>query len=523
MSLRIYLALFVAALLLPLGIAQFQPTPGYLDADYYYAGGLQLFSGKGFNEPYIWNYLDGVKTLPHPSHSYWMPLASVVSVLGMWLTGSADFASARIFFILAAGLVSPLVAYFSYLFTQNKGLSIASGLLAIFSVYNAPFVGVTDNFSLFMLFGGLYFITAFHLLSSPARALNWFFLGLFAGLMSLARSDGLLWLGMTGLLAARLSPPGPILQRARFIMFSSFIALSGFLLIMSPWYARNLSAYGALMTPGGSRVLWLANYDQTFIYPPDLLTKESFMALGWERIMQDRLFALGANLLNAFAAHGGIVLFPFILAGAYVNRRNKLVQLALTAWLILTAIMSFVFPFAGSRGAYFHAGAALQPMWWLLAPLGLEALMDSLQRRNWGNEQARIVFRGGLVLISAILTGFVVYLRVFSLGWSEKEGDYRPAEKYLLENGMGPEDIVIVLNAPSYYLQTGRPAVSIPYGGETAILAVSDQFNAEYLILESAGAIDLNNDLYNGKSHDKRFVYLGEVNDASIYRIDPAP
>ena len=114
MTFRTYLFLFILALIPPILIAQFQPAPGYLDSDYYFAGGLQLVSGKGFTEPYMWNYLDGSTALPHPSHAYWQPLASIVAAFGMWLTGQTTYASARLFFILIAGLVAPVTAHLAY-------------------------------------------------------------------------------------------------------------------------------------------------------------------------------------------------------------------------------------------------------------------------------------------------------------------------------------------------------------------------------------------------------------------------
>ena len=74
MSFRTYVLLFISGLILPIIIAQFQPFPGYLDADYYFAGGMQLVKGHGFNEPYLCNYLDGTTSLPHPSPPDEMPL-----------------------------------------------------------------------------------------------------------------------------------------------------------------------------------------------------------------------------------------------------------------------------------------------------------------------------------------------------------------------------------------------------------------------------------------------------------------
>ena len=181
MTFRNYLFLFLFGLAVTVFIAQFQHIPGYLDSDYYYAGGIQLATGHGFTEPYLWNYLDGTTSLPHPSHSYWMPLASIISALGMWLTGQTTYASARLFFLLIAALIPPLTAALAYKFSQRRDLAIASGVLAIFSVYHAPFVGVTDNFSLFMLFGGLYFLIVTQLIQDPSRTRNWVLLGLLAG------------------------------------------------------------------------------------------------------------------------------------------------------------------------------------------------------------------------------------------------------------------------------------------------------------------------------------------------------
>ncbi|MBI5964483.1 MAG: hypothetical protein HY863_13480 [Chloroflexi bacterium] len=521
MTFRTYLILFLLGLSAPVIVAQFQTMPGYLDSDYYYAGGIQIATGKGFTEPYLWNYLDGTTSLPHPSHSYWMPLASIVAALGMWITGQTTYASARLFFLLIAAFVPPLTAALAYTFSQRRDLAITSGILAIFSVYSASFVGVTDNFGLFMLFGGLYFLFATQLINDPTRTRNWIFLGLLSGLMTLSRSDGLLWLALTFLFAARNSQHAT--RNTNFalrILPSVFLALLGFLLIMSPWYARNLNVYGTLMTPGGSRALWLQNYDQTFIYPAEQLTAESFLAYGWDKILADRMWALNLNLQSGFAAHGAIILIPFIIAGIIYYRKDDRVKLAGFAWLILFFVMTFLFPFAGARGAFFHAGAALQPMWWTLAPLGLESILLSLRKRNIGNDQNRGVFRSALVMVAMILTFYVVYLRIFSLGWGETDADYPAVEQFLVENGIEENDIVIVRNAPGYYLQTGRSAITIPYGGEQTILQVAEQFNADYLILEPEAALKPLQNLLNSPEGHNHFIYLGELDGARLFKLE---
>ncbi|WKZ37941.1 MAG: hypothetical protein QY332_08360 [Anaerolineales bacterium] len=520
MPFRTYFVLFICGLILPTIIAQFQPAPGYLDSDYYFAGGIQLVTGKGFTEPYLWNYLDGTTSLPHPSHTYWMPLASIVSALGMWLTGQVNYASARLPFIIIAALVVPVTAALAFMFSKKRDLAILSALLAVFSIYHAPFVGVTDNFGLFMLFGGLYFIFATKLVEDSTRTHYWFVLGVLAGLLSLSRSDGLLWLGMTFLFTLWRASKDSFLRIATYALRNSIIALLGFLIIMAPWYARNLNTFATLMAPGGSRALWLENYDQTFIYPPEELRMEAFLESGWDNIISNRMWALSSNLQSGFAAHGGIILFPFIVAGIIYYRKDERVKLTGLAWLILFFVMTFLFPFAGARGAFFHAGAALQPMWWTLAPLGLDAILASLRKRNWGNDQAKVIFRSALIMIALILTVFVVQLRLFSLGWGEGEENYPAAEQFLLANGIAEKDIVIVANAPGYYLETGRSAVAIPYGGLDAIRAVARQFEAGYLVLEPSAALPQIKSLMETPQGNPDFIFLGEVNGTHIFKLD---
>ncbi len=528
MTSRTYLLLFLFGLIVTSAISSLEPYAGYLDGDYYYAGGIQLATGKGFSEPYLWNYLDGTTSLPHPSHSYWMPLSSIIAALGMWLTGQTTFTAARLFFVLIAALVPPLTAALAYTFSQRRDLAVASGVLAIFSVYHAPFVGVTDNFSPFMLLGGLYFLVVTQLIQDPTRKRNWLLLGIFSGLMTLSRSDGLLWLGISLLFAfsSKKQSPIPNLQLSisnhlLLITRYSFLAFLGFLLPTSPWYIRNFQAYGSLMAPGGSRALWLANYDQTFIYPPELLNLQSFLDLGWRHIFADRVWALGSNLGSVFAAHGGIILFPFIVAGMIYYWKDERVKLTALAWAILFFVMTFLFPFAGARGAFFHAGAALQPILWSLAPLGLESILASLQKRGIGHEGNRFVFRSILIMITMMLTVYLVYFKIFIIGWGEGEdANYPIVEQMLIQNGMQPDDLVIVRNAPGYYLTTGRPAISIPYGGEEAIIAAAEQFEADYLILEPAAALEPIQDLFQNPKGRSTFIYLGEHDGTRLYQLD---
>jgi len=109
------LGLFVAGL----GAIWIQ-SPGYMDADYYFATGQELSRGHGFIEPFIWNYLDDPAGLPHPSHLYWLPLTSLIAALPMTFLGQT-FRAAQIPFILMSASL-PLVT--AALALQVHGLSL---------------------------------------------------------------------------------------------------------------------------------------------------------------------------------------------------------------------------------------------------------------------------------------------------------------------------------------------------------------------------------------------------------------
>ena len=524
MNWRHYAILFVIGLLVPLAVSRFQTLPGYMDADYYFAGGIQLANGKGFTEPYLWNYLDDPAGLPHPSHTYWMPLASIVSAIGMWISGQSTYAAGRLPFILLSACVPLSTATLAYEVSRRTFLAMVSGLLSIFSLYYAPFMPVPDNYALFMLLGSVFLLLA-------PRQQRWIpvAFGVLAGLMTLARSDGLLWLGMAGLTVLWKSTHKHAGAKNTFskwiglIVPGGLLALVGYLLVMGLWHLRNLSLFDSFMTPGGGRLLWLQNYNQTFIYPAENLNRESFLQGGWDLALQNRARALTSNLSNAFAAQGGIFLFPFILIGLWQLRHDLRTWIAVTGWLILFAVMTVIFPFAGSRGSFFHAGAAFQPFWWVAAPVGLAAVISWARKRGQFTDQnAPYVFQGILVLLAIFMTGYLVNFRVIASGWATDDFIYPSVERIFVDNGISPGDVVIVRNPPGYFIASGRPSVSLPFGDEATILAVAQRYNARYLVLEKGGTFDAIQDLYDDPHRNSSFVFLGEINEAKLYRIDLA-
>jgi hypothetical protein len=519
MSWRHYLILFIIGLLVPFAISRFQNLPGYMDADYYFAGGVELAKGNGFNEPYLWNYLDDPQGLPHPSHTYWMPLASIVSAIGMWIAGQTTYAAGRFPFILLSACVPVLTATLAFDISRNSLLAIISGLLSIFSLYYAPFMPVPDNYAIFMMLGSSF------LLLAPRKG-KWtpVALGALAGLMTLARSDGLLWLGLAGLTVMWKSTnkndgtTNSFQEWITLIVPAGLLVTLGYLIVMGGWHYRSYTLFDSFMTPGGGRLLWLENYNQTFSYPADTITREGFLNAGWGAAINVRLKALGSNFGNTFAAQGGIFLFPFILIGLWQLRKEFRTRIAVTGWAILFFIMTIVFPFAGARGSFFHAGAAFQPMWWVAAPVGLNVVISFTRRRGLFAENAYKIFQGMLVVLAVFMTYYLVSLRVLG-EWATEDGVYAKVEQVFIENGISPQVGVIVRNPPGYYISSGRPAIALPYGDESVIKRVAKRYGASLLVLESSGTFESIQALYDDPKDTDILTYLGEVDEAKLYLI----
>jgi hypothetical protein len=202
-------------------------------------------------------------------------------------------------------------------------------------------------------------------------------------------------------------------------------------------------------------------------------------------------------------------------------RQDLRTKIAVTGWLILFVVMTIIFPFAGSRGSFFHAGAAFQPFWWVAAPIGLDWLISWARKKGrFKDANAPVFFQGILVLLAVIVTGYLINFRVISSGWAKDDVIYPAVEKKLLESGISPQDVLIVRNPPGYFIASGRQTISLPFGDEATILAVAEKFGASYLVLEKGGTFESIQNLYDHPEDHPSFIYLGEVDNARLYRIE---
>jgi hypothetical protein len=519
-SWRDYFLLAFLSLIMAVLTGIFQKSPGYMDADYYFAGGLQLATGKGFSEPYLWNYLDDPAGLPHPSNAYWMPLVSIIAALGMVITKQFTWSAARIGFLIIAALVPPVTYKLAYLLTEKRMLAFISGLFAVFCGFYSVFMPVTDTFGIYLLMGGLFFLVAY-------KKNNWrnLLLGIIAGLMHLARADGILWLFIAFLIVIFIPLELDNKHSSKKISLGLLSVFGGYLGIMGAWFIRNELVFGSILAPGGSSMFWLTGYDQIFSYPPNLISFHTWLQNGLDKAIEVRLWALNINLQSALATQGNIFLFPLIIIGIWIKWNDRLIRIAVLTWFLYLLLMSVVFPFAGARGGFFHSGAALQSLWWSLAPIGLVTLVKWVgKKRNWKIEKATKVFLIGSVGISILLTGVITLGKLYSPSgggnnWSNENRLYLEAVKLLQISKDPIPPTVIVSNPPGFYLASGLNSIAIPYGNEENTLSVARKFGAKYLIMEEGSFPEGLSGLYLNPNQSTDFELFGQLDGVLVFKI----
>jgi len=497
--------------------------PTYMDADYYLFTAQRLRRGFGFTENILWNYLDDPVGLPHPSHTYWMPLPSLLAALGLWLFGDS-FRAAQLPFILLTAFLPPVSYRLSRALGGEQRHAWAAGLFTVFSGFYVAFWAMPDAFAAYALAGSLSLIALGQ--GWARRGRRWFFLaGLGAGFGHLARADGLLLL-LTGLGVIawksihRGDTEGAENHRDKDNSFAAgLVLLLGYLLVMAPWFYRNWVVIGAVLPGAGLQTLFLRDYDELFSYSLPL-TLERYLDWGLGPILASRLWAARLNLMTFVGPNNLIFLTPFTLIGLWRLRREPLMRPALLYGVLLYAAMTLAFTFPGVRGGLLHSSVALLPFFFAAAPMGLEAAVRwvARRRRGWHVQQAMRVFTAGFVVLAAVLSLALTVRTMQGEHWSGGSGEvYRQIGAWLSAQGL-EEAVVMVNNPPGFALRTGHPAIVVPDGDVDTLLAVADRYGATVLVLDANRPGPLAG-LYAGTEAHPRLIQQVELDGAQVYRI----
>ena len=461
--------------------------PSYMDAYYYATNGQRLADGFGFTEEVIWQFLDAPTGVPTPSHTYWMPLPSLLAAVGY---GTADsFRGAQWPFWLLAGLLPLLAFAISQQLSGERWQAWVAALFTAAGGFYAYWFSQPSTFAPFAWAGGLglYALaqgsmgTQLHL-RGGRRWVWWLVAGAMAGMAHLTRADGVLLL-LVGIWVIVLEIGNWRLATGKLIpsLHSLSLLIIGYLLVMGGWFIHNWWVLGRPLPTVGTQTIFLRGYDDLFAYGRSF-DWQYFLDWGWSNILQSKLDGVSVGLQTFIAVSGLIFLVPFaVWAWWWLGRGEKRVWLRPFTWytLALYGVMSLIFTLPGSRGGLFHSSAAIWPWMMALAAAGIGLAVDwfAVRLPHWQPERAKRLFSIIFVVIAFILSFFV--------GISRADTDQLPQIYEAIGRQLPPDAVVMVGDAPSFYYHTGLTAVSIPNEPIDVLLKAAAQYDVTFLVLDA--------------------------------------
>lgn len=472
--------LFILSITVTLFLAQKLPFPGHGDPCYYIDVAKNMYEGRGFIVDYTAYFHRTDLTLPRPAGDYWMPLTSFLFYL-VFKISAPTFAATQIFgAFLSTLLIIAIYLSGRFLFHLSPFWSIVASLFYLFDIdvlFNTlvPHSTVVYTFLVFL------FIVIIELQGIFEKSYSSLIVGIFLGLFHLTRPDGILWwpvLLLFLLLFFRRSKSFTLtLKHCVFLM-------CGYLLIMMPWFIRNIEVFGQAFPVPSSTFPFLTDYEQIYSVNRDF-TLSTYLDWGWHNIIASKLDEARRNFETIFHFRAIIVLFLLALPRF---RHLKSVQLMFVFLVILWSFMSFMLTLpgnSGSHGSFHHAFPAIIPFLYLLMSAGAarihEFIIDCSRERL-----KKALFVAFFTAFGALFCYnlFAVYeLYGYNEGMVVKEMN----QLYMSLNEMNevlPDGAVIMTRNPwevSYV--TGKSAVQIPSDGLHSVISIAQKFGVTHLLI----------------------------------------
>ncbi len=504
---RTPLLLYVLALVVRgLLIAHF-PDPAYPDSAYYVDVARQLHAGHGLNVDFVWIFAEvgGVipanPVLPIASNAHWMPLASLVQLPFLFAFGDVAWASAAPFAIIGA-LAAPL----TWAIARDAGVrplvAIGAGVLTALPLLSLPFMAQPDNFSLYQPLVAASLWMAARGLRGSARS---FVLGgLLAGVATLARTDGVLVLAALGLVFAwdrtrarrqRSTDAGGALivaapVKPRIPVWAAVAAVGVFVLVMAPWWARQLLEFGSLSPSTASgKVLFIRDISEwNDITTP--ATLGHLLGMGIVPLLMTRIGGFVAAVTIYTILVCGVVLAPPLAIGAWARRRS----LDFVPFFVYAAIL-FLFSSLVSAvhvpgGTFIHSAVALAPHSYILAleGVGVGVAWIAARRPAWKAIGATRVFTTATIAFSLLLA--LLAIQNVHANWTVRRATATRVAVAFEHANVPVTDRVMSIDASSLKYATGHGGVVLVNDPLATIADVGFAYDIRWLLLDRAESVD---------------------------------
>src|SRR4029079_9951149 len=321
--------------------------------------------------------------------------------------------------------------------------------------------------------------------------------GLLAGLATLSRNDGLLVLGALGI--AFLWDR----WRRRAIPWSAaFACVALFLVVMAPWWLRQLAVFGSLSpaTASGKVFFLRAIAEWTSITTP--ATLQHLLDMGIGPLIGTRIGGLVSAVMIYSVLVGGIVLVPFMVIGGWARRRSLDFGPFFLYAGLLFAFSALISAVHGPVGTFIHSAVALAPYSYVLALEGIAATVAwvAARRPSWDARTATRAFTGAPVFFAA---GAALIGSAFVHGvWSDSRAKFQQVASALDAADAPTTDRVMWIDAAATWCRcvsidasgtkywTGHGGVVLVNDPPETIKKVIDAYDIRWLVLDREESVE---------------------------------
>ena len=483
------------------------PDPAYPDSAYYVDAARALHAGHGFNVDFVWIFAEvggaipANPVLPVPAFAHWMPLASLVQVPFLLVFGDVAWTSAVPFALIGA-LAAPLTWAIARDIGARPLVAIGAGILVALPLLTLPFMAQPDNFSLYQpLVAASLWMAARGFRGSPR---SFVLAGLLAGLATFARSDGVLVLLALGFVfvwdrtRARRSPPleagGALIAapppKPLIPIWTALAAVGVFMLVMAPWWARQLLEFGSLSPSTASgKVLFIRDIGEwNSIATP--ATLDHLLGMGIGPLLMTRIGGFVAAITIYIVLVCGIILAPPLAFGAWARRHSP-------HYLPFFAYAAILFLFSGlvsavhvPGGTFIHSAVALAPHSYILAleGVGVGVAWIAARRPAWRAIVATRLFTSAAIVFSVVLA--VLAAQNVHANWMERRDKDETIASAFETARVPAGDRVMSIDAAGTKYATGHGGTVLVNDPLATILQVGFAYDIRWLVLDRSETVD---------------------------------
>lgn len=452
--------------------------PGHADPAFYYSVARNLRAGHGARIDYVWQFLSPESHLQHYAFDYWLPLPSLLMAVGLHLGNGLPAAldvNTALIAVTALGTLSVARSLAGSAYVAGAAAAIVA-LLPSMSMFAARSESAASLAACAML-------TLATALAARTRPWLWPVAGLFAGLASIARNEGLLLIVV--LLWSVLA------WHTGWALFTRFAAtLAGCLLVLVPTMVVNLHEFGALLAPASSHFAFIVHYPQLYaLHVAD--SPGALFSGGLRHFAMLRLQTVGDQVqvaLRVFSRPLAIGLAAILLIGGLfaLRHRSRLGLARLRSpWLLPVGYLLAVLVFEAVVTPVVASAGAIQKSMISVAPVFVIAALHAGRRLPVGPAPR--------VLGAVALLGYAATTVAVTTHRTIEIDNQVGASVATLRSPLAAEQrclgrrLVLMTRAPWEITEaTGYPTVQIPYASFQDVIRTARRYGVTDLTSQTS-------------------------------------